>query len=237
MRIGTRLLRQMADDVDQQHHQAMQDVRDVIGEVHAPSGRSRRRFVRDLGIGSAAVTLGSVLVPASRLMPRAFAQGELTDADVAAFAQSVELAAVAAYEAAAGRDLLDAATVEVATMFAGHHQDHADAFAAVAADAAPGEANQAVLDVFGPMIEQAPDAASLLQIAYDLEEGAASTYVFALGVLEDPTNAAATATILPVEAQHAVVLGQALELDPGDYLPPFETDASALDPADFPVAG
>ena len=40
-----------------------------------------------------------------------------------------------------------------------------------------------------------------------------------------------------VEAQHAVVLGQALELDAADYLPPFETDAAALDPADFPVAG
>jgi rubrerythrin len=237
VRTSTRQLRRMADDVDQQHHEAMQDFREVVGEVHAPSGRSRRLFIRDLGIGSAALTMGSALVPVSRLMPQAFAQGELSDTDIAAFAQSVELAAVAAYGAAAERGLLDAATVEVATMFAGHHQDHADAFGAVAGDMAPDEANQAVLDAFGPMIEEAADAAALLQIAYDLEEGAAATYVFALGALQDPANAAATATILPVEAQHAVVLGQALELDQADYLPPFETDTAALDPAEFPVAG
>lgn len=237
MRTSPRTLRQMASDVDDQHHEAMSEFRDVVGEVHAPPGGTRRRFIRDIGIGSAAVTLGSALVPASRLMPAAFAQGELSDTDIAAFAQSVELAAVAAYEAAAGRDLLDAATTEVATTFAGHHQDHADAFGSVAGDAAPGEANQAVLDVFAPMIEDASDAAGLLQIAYDLEEGAAATYVFALGALTDPGNAAATATILPVEAQHAVVLGQALELGPDEYLPPFETADAALDPAEFPVGG
>lgn len=237
MRISSRQLRRNANEVDEQHHEAMRDFRDVVGELHAPSGRSRRMFIRDVGIGSAAITMGSAILPVSRLMPAAFAQGELTDTDIAAFAQSVELAAVAAYEAAAGRDLLDAATVEVATMFAGHHQDHADAFGAVAGDAAPDTANMAVLDAFGPMIEEAADAAALLQIAYDLEEGAAATYVFALGALEDPANAAATATILPVEAQHAVVLGQALELDAADYLPPFETDERALDPAMYPVGG
>ena len=147
----------------------------------------------------------------------------------------MELAAVAAYTAAGETGLIDPAVLEVATMFAGHHQEHADAFAGVAGDAATGEANQAVLDVFAPKIADAADQAALLQIAQDLENGAASTYFFSLGILQDPTNALAVATILPIEAQHAVVLGQALGQDLEEYVPSFESQAAALNPADFPV--
>lgn len=242
MEITTSELRQLAADVDERHHEAMrtidEDLREVhLGETSRKLGASRRHFIRTAGLGGAALTLGSALVPMSRLMPAAWAQGQISDGDLAAFAESVELAAVAAYGAAGETGLLDPAVLDVANTFAGHHQEHAGAFAGVAGDAATGEANQAVLDVFAPLIGDAADQAALLQIAQDLENGAASTYFFSLGILQDPTNAVAVATILPVEAQHAVVLGQALGQDLGEYVPSFENQETALNPADYPVNG
>ena len=241
MEITTRELRHLASDVDEQHREAMKTLGEELEEVHHGEtarrlGSSRRRFLRNAGLGGAALTIGQSLVPMSRLLPSAWAQDEFSDADLAAFAESVELAAVAAYEAAAERDLLDRPVLQVATMFAGHHEEHAGAFAGVAGDAASGEANQALLDEFAPMIEDAEDQAALLEIAKNLEEAAASTYFFSLGVLQDTENALAVATILPIESQHAVVLGQALEQDMEEFLPSFENQEAALDPAEYPVA-
>jgi hypothetical protein len=230
-------------DVDEQHREGMRTIRDELGEVHfGETGRAladgRRQFMKKAGLTGVVLSFGSTLLPASRLMPAAWGQesesGGLDDLTIALFAEQVELAAVAAYEAAAGTGLLDPTAVEVGTLFATHHGDHAGAFASFAGDQATGVPNQAILDVFAPMIAEAPDQAALLQIAFDLEQGAASTYHFALGVL-GPEAAAATSTILPIEAQHAVVLGQFLELPIADWMPPFETSDAALDPTTYPL--
>ncbi|MDZ7733990.1 MAG: ferritin-like domain-containing protein [Acidimicrobiia bacterium] len=244
---NSKAFRVAAREVDEQHHEGMRDIDEQLHELHrGETGRllaeSRRSFVKKVGIGGALVSLGSTMVPVSSLMPAAWAQGDsegeadLSDTDIAAFAQSVELAAVAAYEAAAGTGLLDATATEVGTLFASHHDDHAGAFASLAGDAAPNEPNATVLEAFAPMIQEAGDQAGLLTIAKQLEEHASSTYVFALGALTSQEAAAATATVLPIESQHAVVLGQFLELPPEDYLPPFETADEALDPAEYPVS-
>ncbi|HYF44869.1 MAG TPA: ferritin-like domain-containing protein, partial [Acidimicrobiales bacterium] len=111
----------------------------------------------------------------------------------------------------------------------------AAAFAGVAGDAATGDPNQALLDEFAPMIEEAEDQAALLEIAKNLEEAAASTYFFALGVLQDTENALAVASILPIESQHAVVLGQALDQETEEFVPSFETQESALTPSEYPL--
>ena len=67
----------------------------------------------------------------------------------------------------------------------------------------------------------------------EVEEGAAATYAFALGVLETQDVASAAALILPVEGQHAVVWGQALDKPIDEWMPSFQTDAAALDPAQY----
>lgn len=240
MEITTRAFRQMAADVDDQHHEAMATIHEDLREVHlGETGRrlatGRRHFLRTAGLGGAALTIGSTMVPFSRLMPTAWAQDVLSDVDLAAFAESVELAAVAAYGAAIDTGLLDSAVVDVAELFAEHHEEHAAAFAGVAGDAGTGEANQAVIDVFSPLIGEATDQAALLQIAQDLENGAAATYFFSLGVLQDLEAAAAVATILPIESQHAVVLGQALGQDLTEYVPTFQGQDGALSPTEYPV--
>jgi Ferritin-like domain len=235
-------LRAAAREVDEQHHEGMKTIHDELGELHFGStGRllssSRRQFVKRAGLTSALFTLGTTVLPASRLLPAAWGQSEggmLDDLTIAKFAQQVELAAVAAYQAAADTGKLDATATEVGTTFAGHHSDHAAAFGSFAGDEATDIPNQAVLDAFAPMIADAADQAALLEIAFQLEQGAASTYHFALGVL-GPEAAAAVSTILPIEAQHAVVLGGFLGKPLEDYVPGFETSDAALSPETYPL--
>lgn len=100
MEITEHELRSMAADVDDLHHAAMRTFREETAELHLGAVHSRRRFLVGSAVGAGA--LGAVLavgpgfLAPSSMLPKAFAQG-ITDADIAAFAESVELAAVAAY--------------------------------------------------------------------------------------------------------------------------------------------
>ncbi len=242
MQISPRELRDLASSVDDMHRDGMRTLRDELEEVHRGDTarvltRSRRQFLTRAGTGGVALAAATTVTPFASFLPTAWARPAqaLDDGAIAVFAESVELAAVAAYGAAAGTGLIAAEVLPVAQMFAGHHQEHAGAFAGLAGDAATGAPNQALLDEFGPLIGAAPDQAALLEIAFTLEQAAAATYLFALGALQSPEAAAATATILPVESQHAVVLGQALGKPTSDFIPSFETQSGALDPAMYPV--
>ena len=81
----------------------------------------------------------------------------------------------------------------------------------------------------------AADEKAILKIAYDLENAAAATYLFALGALTSKAALQLTASILPVEAQHAVVLGSVLGLKLADIIPSFQTTTGAVNPTDYPV--
>jgi hypothetical protein len=242
--ISARELRSLVERVDDQHRDGMRSVRSELDELHFGEtarrfGSTRRQLLTRAAAGGALLSLGGALVPVSRLLPAAAAQG-LTDVDIASFAASVELAAVAPYQAAldSGK-VTDAAVGGAATTFQAHHQEHAAAFNGLATANGADEvgANQAVLAAFGPMLEAAADQAAILEIALQLEEGAASTYLFALGALTVPEAYSATATILPIESQHATVLATVLGKPAEEYLPAFVTQDAALDPADFPIAG
>ena len=210
-----------------------------IAELHHGVGRSlqghsRRQFMQRLGLSGLAVTIGSQLIPMRSLMPTAFAADG--DAGLAAFAESVELAAVEAYKAAAGGGLVTTkAVLDAATVFLGHHTEHAAAFGAAAGSAATKKPNPKLLAAVAGQLGAAKDEAAVLKIAYDLEGAAAATYLFALGALTSKAALQLTASILPVEAQHAVVLGQVLGLSVTDYVPTFETVTTAVNPTDFPV--
>ena len=238
MEISQRELRRMVADIDDQHRAAMdtftEDNRGLIFETAS----SRRRFLAGLGLGSAALVVGSAVLPMGKLVPRAWAQSAPSDGDIATFAASVEYAAVAAYTAAAKSGLIkNKAVLDAATAFAGHHQQHGDAFKA-AGTTPDVTANKAVLDSVTPQLTAAKTENDVVAIAYGLENSAAATYIFALGVLTDDKAYNAVASVLPVEAQHAVALGFVLgkTLDDKAFMPSFETQDEALDPAKFPVA-
>ncbi len=172
------------------------------------------------------------------------------DAQLVRFAESVERAAVAAYEAAAGTRLFTPAEEELLRLFARHHGEHAEAHlgilnndkvAAKTYEKKPAAANARLLSEVQRKLQDAVattggDAAvkkAVLRVAYDLEEGAAATYLLALGALETQSVAGAAATILPVEGQHATVLGQILELSVSAFLPSFQSDAAQLSPSAY----
>jgi rubrerythrin len=236
--ISTRELRSLVADVDDVHNESMRTLPDELGELHfGPTARTvvaaRRRFLKQAGTGAALVTVAGWVTPLGGFLGRAAAaQDEPVDITAARYAAGVELAAVAAYGAAAGTGLItDPGVLGLATTFAGHHEAHAGTFNSLltgnGADAVT-EPDGALVRTFGPMIEAAADATTLLDIALTLENAAASTYYAALGVLTIPAAALAVAQILPVESQHAVVLATALGKPTEEILPPFETDADAL---------
>jgi hypothetical protein len=231
----------LADDVDRQHREGMASMSDDLHEIHFEGPvadelrENRRDLFKKVAIGGGVLTAATLAGPLSGILPSSWAADAPSDADLARFAQSLELAAVAAYKAAAGTGKLDATATSVGTLFAGHHQDHADAFTPVLGDQAVTEPNQKVLDKFGPMIASAPDQAAILDIARMIEEGAASTYLLALGIVS-VKPATLLATILPVESQHATVLATVLKMPAADYLPSFVTVDNALQPTDYPVS-
>ena len=242
MEIEARALRRMARDVDERHHQAMATFQDEVREGHrALVATGRRRFLTRIGLGGAAVATAGMFAP-SAILPFATAQS-FTDEDLAAFAQSVELAAVAAYEMAAAA--LSPATKPVGQLFATHHQQHADAFGAVAGSKAVDAPNQALVTALTPALQAVKDEKSALELAFGLENQAAATYAFGLTAAAGSDAIAGMATILPIEAEHAAILGVAL----GRSVPEifvngaFESAAvgdggdigQGLDPATFPV--
>ena len=134
----------------------------------------------------------------------------------------------------------------MAQLFAGHHQEHADAFGAVAGDDARPEANPKLVAAVTPTLEavarrrrgrRGRSPAHVLEFARGLENQAAYTYAAALTLLQDPAYAAATSTILPIEAQHATVLAVALGKGPDDLFPTGAFESAALGDGTDPKAG
>ena len=76
-----------------------------------------------------------------------------------------------------------------------------------------------------------------LNFAFVLEGQAAYTYAAALTLLQDPAYAAATSTILPIEAQHQVVLGLALGKSVADVFPTGAFESTKLGDGTDPLAG
>jgi rubrerythrin len=241
MRITTTELRSLASDVDDMHRDTMRTFREEAAELHLAAARgSRRGFLRKAGmagVGGTLLATGGPLLPLSRILP-AGAQ-ELTDTVIAGYAQSIELAAVAAYQAAAGA--LPDEVRPVGELFASHHQEHADAFGAVAGSDARPEANPTLVQAVTPTLEavgrgevELPD---ILRFARDIENQAVYTYAFALTALQNPAFAAATSTILPVEAQHATVLTLAAGGGVPELFPQGAFEVTAVGDGTDPNAG
>jgi hypothetical protein len=255
--MALKAFRRLVNDIDEQHHESMRTIETDLAEVHfgesdAAQAASRRRFLQRVATGGA-IAFGATLVPIADLVPAALAQegegdgaaaGEPTvtgmDLTIVAFAHTVELAAAAAYQAAIDGGKLDDNASQSATLFASHHTDHATALLGLAGTAATNTPNAKILSEFAPRITGAANQPALLSVLRDIEEGAVSTYLFALGELVSPDAAGAAALVLPIEAQHSVALSLLIEpsLDSWmaqstTYLPTFETDDNAFDPATY----
>lgn len=239
-------IRRLVEQIDEQHREAMRTIEEDLGELHLGArspevSASRRRFVRNLGLGGA-VAVGAAAVPVAVLAPSARAQTSSGEVEIPAgdlviveFARGLELAAEAAYGVAVDTSLLDPETTELARTFGRQHHEHAMALNTLAGGDAEdvGDPNAAVVAALAPQIEAAPTAAAVLQVLFDVEQGAAATYAEALGVLESQATAGPAASILPIESQHAVAIGSLLELPVDQWMPAFQTTEGAFDPATY----
>lgn len=168
------------------------------------------------GIGSgfaAAATRRGAMTPSA--VSAQNAQKLTGDLAVVALAASLENLAVATYQAG-----IDAATqgklgdvppavVTFAQTAQGQHKDHAAAWNGVLT----GSGKKAVTGVdltvkksVDKAFAQVKDVPGLAMLALDLENGAAATYLAAIGAVKTPAGIKTAATIQPVEMQHAAVL-------------------------------
>jgi len=238
-------IRRLVEEAEERHREAMRSIVDDLGEVHFGETlrSSRRRFVRNLGLGGV-IVVGGTALPMGVLAGLAAAQGTTTeppelssgDRTIVEFAQGLEFAAAAAYRLAVDSKLLDSQQANLCATFGRHHDEHGTALgqlAGQASDELDTTPNAAVVAAVAPQLQAAETPEAVLRVLYDVEEGAAATYLAALGQLEAVAAAGPAASILPVEAQHATALGTLLDLPPAEYLPAFQTQAAAFDPAEY----
>jgi Ferritin-like domain len=233
MQLNERELHELASEVDDMHRASMRTFKEETADLHVDAVRARRRFIT--GTAGVAAVGAAVLLPGLPARLAAARGLALDDATIAGYAQGVELAAVAVYTMAA--PLLTAATKPVADLFMKHHQEHAAAFGAVAGSHATTTANAKLVAALGPSIAGLKTEKDALEFAFVVEGQAAYTYAAALTLLQDPKYAAATATILPIEAQHQVVLGLALGKSVTDVFPTGAFESSALGDGTDPLKG
>lgn len=200
---------------------------------------SRRRFLHHVALGGVSVTIGGAMIPLAGLWSPAYAQAD-ANKSVAAFVESVELASVNAYGAAAKTGKITGEALTLAKTFAFHHQAHAHALGTFVGDAAKAQPNPKLSQSLTTMIDNAPDQQHILTVLYGMENAAAATYLVAIGTLSDGNALKTSASILPVESQHAVALGQTLGLAPGDntgtYMPAFLSTSAAVPATQYPIA-
>ncbi len=151
------------------------------------------------------------------------------------FAVGLELAAESAYIAAVATKLFDSEQNELARTFGRHHHEHAVALATLAGRDADtvGFPNPKILDAVRPQLESAGSADAALLVLFDVEQGAAATYLQALGNLTSSDASGPAGSILPIESQHATAIGSMLELPIDQWMPPFQTTSGAFDPARY----
>jgi len=245
MEISEAALRAMVRDVDDDHRSGLPTLQADIQALHAETRAyrtSRRTLLARAGLGGASLALAGALWPAAARPAGAQAAttAEPDDAEIAAFAESVELAVVEAYRLAiSGGKVRAAAATEALTTFAGHHQQHAAALTTVAGLKATKRPNPSILAKVTDQLRAASNEKDVLRLAYGLENAAASTYLSSIGSLDSSTALQLAASILPIESQHAVVLGQAAGVTgvgESGYLPTYQRTDQGVTPEDHPLS-
>jgi len=152
------------------------------------------------------------------------------------FLQSIEYAAADAYEQVVATGKLADDVLHVVAAFGEHHRQHGESFGGLTGGTGRGESNQSFAGELKDDIERAADQTALLRVLFDLENRLAATATASLGEIVGLDGSATMASIQPIEGRHAVVLGQTLELDPGEYLVVFQSDEDALTVNQYPLS-
>lgn len=152
------------------------------------------------------------------------------DRKILEFQQGLELALVATYDLAIATRLLDPPDEETCRAFARHHHEHATALGALGEkDDTVTEPDQKLLGSLTSKVTSAADRDALLGVLREMEDSTAATYLEAIGTIDAWWVAGRASKILPIEAQHATVLGQSLGLAEDKWLPAVQKTDDAFD--------
>ena len=169
---------------------------------------SRRTFLQQAG----ALTIGvgtAGLLGAHPAMAAAPKYG--SDVGVIQTALALEHEGIAAYQIAGKSGLLSKGTLQVATIFLGHHELHRDSLAKLVTQAGakpvePKSDAQYIADLNLGSLKSEKDVVALATI---LEHGAASAYIGQISAIRDPKLANLFASISADEATHWSTLNAA----------------------------
>lgn len=174
---------------------------------------NRRTFLARAAAGGALVAVGTAVGPLGRLLPVA-AQGAPTtpgdamdDNAVGTQLAPVELAAVAAYEAALGMGKLTGEWADTARRFQSHHLTAANDLSGLVADGPAPTADPTVLAGTVATIEGTSDQNTILGALSELESILAAAHLWAAGSISDKITARIVGQVLAVESQQAAYLG------------------------------
>jgi hypothetical protein len=169
---------------------------------------SRRTFLQQAG----ALTLGASAAgligadPAIAAAPRF-----RSDVGVIQTALALEHEGIAAYRLAGKSGLLSKGTLEVATIFMGHHEAHRDSLAKLVMHAGmkPVEPKSDAQYVAELKLASLKSEKDVVALATTLERGAASAYIGQINAIRDPKLANLFASISADEATHWTTLNAA----------------------------
>jgi len=247
--VDERALQELVVESEDLHADAMRDARAVqpdLAELGASrQGRSpdldrlqqydtdRRRILRNGGFGLSTLAARGLLGTAfgaavlNILGRPVAAQGADVDVQILQTASSLEVLAVATYDAALGLPFIrngNAVVKEFAMTTMDQHDQHRQAFQSQTealggqAQNEPNPPNQQVVDDALPTLMNPLDVANL---AATLEEVATDTYLANLALLEDPDVRSLMGSVMGVECQHLATLRAVialLEADAADLI-------------------
>ena len=213
------------------------------GPDEAPaSATSRRRFMRNVGLGAAAVGAATVAGPA--LAQTASAQTTSNgvdlpqgDVQIATFIQGLELAAMKAYTDAAADKIDDNATAQLFRNYAAHHQAAADAVGGLlSSDQQVTTPNKTLLGQLDDMINGARDQVTIIKGMSDMENRLAATQYRDVGLVESYLLVRQLTKILAVEQQQGAMLAQSSGTPVTEWMPVGATDQGAYTAAQYPAS-
>ena len=255
MDISNDAVRRSLGEIDACHREELASTTEGIDRLYqaeAPSatkwdvitgGAQRARWMR---VGGVAVLTSAVLAACSGGdgAPPAAAPGGATtttpemskevpaDLRIFRFSASLENLAVAAYDTAA-KLIKTPALLAAATLFQGHHKDHAKMFNSqlvASGEKAFTEPNSVLLATLKPQLDALASEEEALAFALDLEVKAASTYFASVGQLKGPKLSSVTMSIGATEYRHAALLSNLTGRPIASTAPGFLTTAEALAP-------
>jgi hypothetical protein len=166
------------------------------------------------------------------------------DLTIGVFVSSLELAVISLYDDLRTTGKLSPPTNQLARTFQLHHEDQLAKLTTLTGGSAPTAPNPKVVDEFRSRIQNANTAPAVGQIATEIESRMAATYQWAMTQIQYWQFSAVAATILPVDAQHAVAWSQVALPDfdawlaqIATYVPETQPTEPRFDIATYPSAG